>query len=1121
MEYKIIQTIAMVTKYSLYVFSALFITISSVLAEGVLGQVKSIKEVVIDIDESSERLGEVLKSIEAQTDFRFFYTDKSIKQNSEIYLSNTNGTVAEILKEISSQVGVKFRQVNATISVSRKQNLIASNKIEVVIEEQNTITGKITDENGDVLPGASVQQKGTTNGTITDAEGKYSLSVPDNTTLIVSFVGYEAQEIAVNGRSVIDLSLKPDITALSEVLVVGYGTQEKRDVTSAISMIKGEALTVIPTSNPMDAMKGQIAGVDILQNGGRPGQSPTITIRGRRSLTASNDPLFVIDGIPMTAGTATLGDFNSADIQSVEVLKDAASQAIYGSRGSNGVVLVTTKRGDPGVTRVNFTTSYGISQPFRTIPMMNGAQFADLKREGNRLDANGQSGRAAWGAPGSSIPDDAAVFNDAVELNSVQNGFSTDWQDLIYQNGAQLNNQLSVSTGTEKTRVLLAFSNFDEKSLIEGVNYKRYTGRVNVDHDISKVFKVGVSTIYSNVTDNWGSGSVISEAVNQTPLGLPYDAEGNIIFLPISDGIRSNPLSELVPGKRVDERKTERMFSSVYLDVNIMEGLQYKFLIGQDVRNYQRGIFEGQFTNTRKNGSPFASLQKAQESGYTLENLLTYNKSFGVHNLGLTFLQSAADQKFNTNLLAAQNLPYESALWNKLDLGTITAYNSDFAEYQLLSYMARINYSFRGKYLLQASMRWDGSSRLAEGNKWNSFPGVSAGWRLKDEAFLANVGVITELKLRASYGKVGNTSVAPYQTQGTLTNTFYDWNNSDAKGFRLDLIPNADLSWEVSESFDLGVDFAFFNGRLSGYVDYYRTSTGTSLLLNRQLPQTSGYAFILQNIGGTQTNGFEITLQSTNVDIPSGLKWKTEFNLGSLKERIVDLALRGENGELIDDIGNEWFIGQPIRVFYDFNKIGIWQADEVAEAASYNQFPGEIKIEDLNNDGRITATDDRKVLGNDVPKAYGGLTNSFSYKGIDLSFFVYYRLGFMIRSQFSNGQATMQGRYNNLDVDYWTIDNPTNDYPRPNKNQESIQYGSSLQYVDGGFVKLRNVTLGYTFPESIASKLKMTKLRLFFTAQNPLTWSDYKLFDPERAGNVTSGEMPSNRMFLSGVNISF
>ncbi|HTE31970.1 MAG TPA: TonB-dependent receptor [Chryseolinea sp.] len=991
-------------------------------------------------------------------------------------------------------------------------------------QTSTVITGKVTDDTGTGMPGVNVIVKGTSNGTTTDAEGSYTLKLtPEQSagTLVFSFIGYSPQEQPVNNRSSISISMVPDLQQLSEIVVVGYGTQEKRDVTSSISSVTGEALSKIPTSNAMDAMKGQIAGVDILQNGGRPGESPSIVIRGRRSLAASNDPLFVVDGIPMTSGITSINDFNPADIASVEVLKDAASQAIYGSRGSNGVILVTTKRGEPGKVSVNFSTTYGVEQPFKLIPMMNGEQFAAMKREANRLAANGQSGRAAWGDAGSTIPADAAVFNDAVELNSVQNGLSTDWQDQIYQNGSQLNQNISLSAGTEKSSLRLAFNNFKEDGLIEGADYGRYTARVNADQEIGKIFKVGVSSIISNVKQNWGSGSVISEAVNQSPLGLPYDANGNIIFLPISDGIRSNPLSELVPGKRVDERTFNRVFSSIFVEAKILDGLTYKFLIGEDYQNMQRGIFEGQYTNTRKNGTPYASLEKIKQFGYTLENLLTYKKSVGEHDFGVTFLQSAAKQQYEQSLTAAANLPYESALWNNLGLGTITSYATNYQQYQLLSYMGRVNYSYKGKYLLQASMRWDGSSRLAPGHKWASFPGVSVGWRIKDEDFMSGLGAVSELKLRASYGKVGNTSVLPYQTQGTLAQSLYDWNNVDARGFRLENIPSEDLAWEYSESFDAGLDFGFFNGRLSGYVDYYHTTTGVSLLLNRQLPLSTGYLSILQNVGGTETTGFEVTLMGTIIDNPNSLKWTAEFNLGSLNEKIKDLALLGPNGEKVNDVGNGWFIGEPVRVFYDYNKLGIWQVTEKDQAAVYGQFPGEIKIEDVNGDGKIDLTNDRKVLGNDVPSAYGGLTNKITFKGFDLSFFFYYRLGFMINSQFSNDQATMQARYNNLNVDYWTVDNPTNNYPRPNKNQENITYGSSLNYMDGGYVKLRNVTLGYTLPLTASSKLKMTKLRVYASAQNPAVWSKYKLFDPERAGNVTSDVMPSYQMFLGGIEIGF
>lgn len=1024
--------------------------------------------------------------------------------------------ILSILKKTPRIISLGF-----LIAVFCTDTLWASGKADFL--QERTISGTVTSaDDGQAFPGVNILLKGSTVGTVSDVNGKFSISVPSSeSVLVLSAIGYSTTEVVVGNQSTISIALNVDITTLSEVVVVGYGTQEKRDVTAAIASINGDAITKIPTSNPMDAMKGQIAGVDVLQNGGRPGQASTVTIRGRRSLTASNDPLFVVDGIPMTSGTGSIADFNPADIASMEVLKDAAATAIYGSRGSNGVILITTKRGKTGKTTVNYTGTFGVTQPFKTIPMMNGEQFAALKREANRVDAANKPGRTAWGDVGSSIPADAAIFVDPVELKSVQEGRSTDWQDLIYQNGSQTNQQLSISGGTEKTQLNLSFSYFNEDGLIEGTGYKKYTSRINADHQISKIFKVGVSSLFSNATQNFGSGSVISEAVNQTPLGVPYDDQGKLIFLPISDGIRSNPLSELVPGKRVDERETNRIFSSAYAEASITKDLKFKVLFGLDYQDYQRGNFEGSFTNPRKNGTPAASLEKEQKFGYTLENLLTYNKSFGEHKLGLTALQSVAEQNTTKSGLAAANLPYETALWNNLGLGTVTSYSSRLEQYRLLSYMGRVNYSYKGKYLFQASMRFDGSSRLADGSKWNSFPGISAGWRIKDEGFMSAIEPVTELKLRASYGKVGNTAFDPYKTQGTLIQSVYDWNNTDARGFALNLIPSPALTWEYSETYDLGLDFGFFNNRLTGTIDFYHTSTGSSLILNRALPATSGYGSILQNIGGTETNGIDLSLSGTVLDLPNGLRWNVDFNLGHYKEKIVDLALRDAEGNPINDIGNGWFIGQPIRSFFDYQKVGIWQIAEKDEAATMMKaVPGEIKLGDIDGDGVITPAD-RTVLGNDVPAAYGGLTNSFEFKGFDFSFLLYYRVGFMIRNAFGNDQATMQGRYNNLQVDYWTIDNPTNDYPRPNKVQENIAFGSTLRYLDGGYVKLRNITLGYTLPKSVTNKIKATNLRLFVTAQNPLVWSSYKLFDPERAGDVNSGEMPSNRLFLGGINLTF
>ncbi len=1009
----------------------------------------------------------------------------------------------------------------------------ASIKTDLVFQER-LVTGKvISADDGQGFPGVNVIVKGTTLGTVSDSNGRYSINVPSSESVLVfSSIGFASTEMTVGSQSTMDITMNADITSLSEVVVVGYGTQEKRDITASISSINAEAISKIATTSPLEGMKGQIAGVDVLQSNGRPGSSPTITIRGRRSINASNDPLFVVDGVPMTSGTSTntngnvstsgsnpLNDFNPSDIQSIEVLKDAAATAIYGSRGANGVVLITTKRGKSGKTNVSYTGHYAVTQPFSTFPMMNGAEFANLKREASRISPLGVSGRTAWEG---TIPADGVVFIDPVELNSASTGVSTDWQDLIFHNGTQTNHQVSANGGNDKTQFNMSLGYFNEKGTIDGLDFTKMTARINLDHQISKRFKVGMSNQFTHSIQNNGSGSVLSEAVNQTPLGLPYDAQGAIIFLPISDGIRSSPLSELVPGKRIDEEKIDRVFSSAYLEANIIEGLKYKFLVGTDLRYNNRGIFEGRFTSPRKNGDPAAQYLNESNLGYTVENLLTYNKVInGNHNLGFTFLQSIQRNNYEYHYTSVSGLPYESQKWyNLATASTINAVRSRYEQWNLASFMGRINYTFSGKYLFQATLRSDGSSRLAPGRKWTNFPGLSVGWRLKDEGFMSAIDVVSDLKLRASYGAVGNTSIDPYKTQGILQRSVYSWDEANAAGFALSEIPNSALGWEKSATVDIGLDFELFNGRLSGTFDVYETNT-TDLLLRRAIPPSAGYDQIFSNIGSTRTRGFEVTLNGNIIDSPTGFKWDADMNLAHYKEEIVDLAQRDANGNKTDDTGNSWFIGQPIRVFYDYKKTGIWQKDEADLAKTMmGAYPGEIKLQDTDGNGLITPAD-RVIVGNDIPSVYGGLNNRMSYKGFDFSFFLYYRLGYTLDSRFNSDQATMQARYNNLKIDYWTIDNPTNDYPRPNKNQENPAFASTLRYMDGGFVKLRTITLGYNFANSVLSQLGLTKLRVYLSAQNPKAWSTYKVFDPESINQIDASDVPSNKLFLGGINITF
>ena len=991
---------------------------------------------------------------------------------------------------------------------------------------QTTLTGTVTDsEDGGVLPGVNVVIKGTTVGTVTNVEGSYSLTAPDDaTTLVFSSVGYIVQEVDIGNQTTVSVSLEPDVQSLTEVVVVGYGTQDSRDVTAAIASVDSKDIERIPVASSVQAIQGQVAGVDVLSGGGRPGQAPSIRIRGRRSITASNDPLYVIDGVPQTSSTAAIFDISANDIASMEILKDAASTAIYGSRGANGVVLITTKRGTPGEFEVTYDGYYGISTVANQVDMMNGPEFAQLKRESRRQDADGA---AAWNG---TIPADEVVFDDPTELESIANGRSTNYQDLVLDNGWQTNHALSVRGGSERTQFNVSLGYFNEQGIISVMDYQRINGRINLDHRISKVFKVGMSTLLSFSTQNYGNNNIMGEALANNPLGNPYEEDGSLRFLPTNDGIRTNPLNELAEGAFIDERKVTRIFAPLYLDAKITEGLQYRMVFGPDIRYNRRGFFAASLTNTNRGGPADAAIFNNEDFGYTFENLLLWEKTLGgIHDIKLTALQSIQALRFEGQFADVSNLPYETQLFYNIGTGEqINGVFSRLQEWKLASYMGRINYELKDRYLFQASLRADGSSRLGAGNKWQYFPGVSVGWRLSDEPFLVNTG-LAELKLRGSYGSVGNTSVRPYQTFGRLSRTVYAWDEAPAFGYALDEIPNPTLGWEISSTVDVGVDFGFFGGRLTGSVDWFQTNT-TDLLLNRNLPETSGYPNILQNTGATQSEGIELGLKANVAGGPGrDFYWNVSLNAARFTEEITELALKDANGNSLDDVGNEWFIGQPIKVFFDYEKEGIYQANEVDLADSREQkVPGEIKLKDQDGDGVITP-DDRVIIGTDLPDILGGITNEFGYKGFSFSFFFYYRLGHTVQSLFHSSNNSLFARYNNLDVDYWTIDNPTNANPRPNQNQEFPRNGTTLTYFDGSFVKLRNVTLGYDFGEDFAQRLGMNSLRVYVSAQNPIFWSKYDTFDPEISdpdnsdsnGNdiaqIGSGVVPANRMFLVGI----
>jgi len=978
------------------------------------------------------------------------------------------------------------------------------------------IRGTITDETGQPLPGATVLVKGTTVGTTTDIDGQYSISSPTTGVLVFSFIGYTAIEREVGNQSEIDVRLEPNLSDLDEVIVVGYGTAKKSQLTGAISSVGSKEIQELPITDARQALQGRAAGVDVTQAGSKPGSAPQVRIRGRRSFNASNEPLYVVDGIPTVGG---LDEINPQDITSMEVLKDASATAIYGSRGANGVVLITTKRGSVGKTVVSIDSYYGLNRELGRIEVFDGPEFAEYKRESRRATGRYPAGPATAEA-------DAKIF-EPIELDGIATGRSTDYPAGLMQNGNIQSHQIGVSGGSDKTTFFISANYFKDVGIIQNQDFTRYTFRINLDHQINSKIKIGTSTLFTRSDRNGEFFNPLGGALAENPLGRPFDDEGNIIFLPTTDGLRTNPFAEVVPGAQLDESRRFRAFTSFYGSWDIAKGLTYRVVFGPDMSIRRSGRFTGSQTNARRGGPATGSVDERFQFNYTLENILTYSKTFNsVHNLNVTALQSFQQDRDERTAISVLGIPAASQLYHRLgDASQITGANTDLIEWSLLSYMARVNYSFKDKFIVTGTVRADGSSRFGANNKFGVFPSAAVGYNLHQEEFMKNSKNIDLLKLRVSYGSIGNQAIDPYQTQALLGRTSYAWDvDAAAFGYRPNSIGNPDLRWETSTTFNSGLDFSFFKGRVMGSLEYYVTNT-SDLLAPQPLPNSTGFGGFITNIGETQNRGIELSLSTLNIE-KGDFTWSTDFIFTRNREEIMSLP----NG---DDLAAGRFIGQPLTVFFDLKKIGIWQTSERDIAISRGDLPGEIKIEDVNGDNRTNSLD-RQILGSAVADFSLGMTNRFNFKGFDFSFFIFTRQGSMIRSLFHTSNNNLFGRYNNLDVDYWTPDNPTNAYPRPNENQEFPKFSSSLNLFDGSFIKVRNINFGYTFDKVRLEKIGFSSLRLFTSIQNPFIFSEYrrvhKGVDPEtfmdgeqgvEAGAITANVTPPVVQYTFGVNVKF
>jgi len=998
---------------------------------------------------------------------------------------------------------------------------------------QQAITGKVTSsEDGQGVPGVSVMIKGTNKGTTTDANGSYKISSSSaKDVLSFSAIGYTTSEVAVGSKNTINVVLNVENQALSEVVVVGYGTQKKSQLTGAISQVSAKQISEMPITNLGQALQGRTAGVDVSQSGSKPGQTAKILIRGRRSFNAGNDPLYVVDGIPLSAGYE---DFNPNDVQSMEVLKDATATAIYGARGANGVVLITTKRGAvKGKTTVTYDMYVGQSQVLNKLRLFNGAEFAEYVREAYRSTGIYRNAAGAIVPTGQSDPvadgKVAVLGGDPNVVEGLAQGRSTDYQDLILRNGFQQNHSIGIQGGNDRTQFYISAGYFLDKGVSEGLDYSRYSLRANIDHDINKWLKVGLSS-YMMFSDRNGENlNPYSFTINQNPLGAAYKADGSINFTPTNDALLTNPLAEIVPGAQVDNTKKYRIFNSIYTEVKLMEGLKYRVNFGPDFTLSRWGRFIGAQTNARKGGDAQASTQTNFGFNWTLENIINYSKSIQKHNFNVTLLHSIQRDRYENYASNVQGVPAETQqFYNLGNASSVLGVGSNLTEWTINSLMARINYDYNDKFLVTLTMRRDGSSRFGVNSKYGNFPGVAVGYNISNEPFLKSVQWLDLLKVRAGWGSVGNQGVSPYQTQGLLNRTAYAWDNTSAFGYRPNTIGNPDLRWESSATKNVGVDFSFLKGRVQGSLELYQTNT-TDLLLSDQLPGSIGFSAVTKNVGETRNRGIELGVSTINVDTKGGFKWTTDFQFTKNSEAIVSLY----NGAK-DDVGNRWFIGQPLNSFFDYKKVGIWQVSEAEQAKKY--YPGDnanalgagvgqIKVQDTNGDGVINAND-RVLLGSDVPDFSAGLTNRFTYKNFDLSFFLFGRFGQMIVSGFHQDNNALAGRYQQIKVDYWTPNNPNAEFPRPFSNQEFPQFRQTLIYFDGSFIKLRNINFGYSFNSTVAKKLGMESLRIFSSIQQPFIWSSfiskYNGVDPETSGTaVNNAVTPATKVFTVGINAKF
>lgn len=972
---------------------------------------------------------------------------------------------------------------------------------------QQVVTGRVTDaETGEALPGVNILVKGSTTGTTTNLDGEFQLDVPNlQETLVFSYIGFLTQEISLDGRTELEVVMEQDVMGIDELVVIGYGTQKRSDLTGALSSVDAQEFADKPVSRVDQMIAGNIPGLDVVSSGHLPGEDSEMLLRGRRSLIASNDPLIILDGMPFHG---SINDINPYDVQSIDVLKDASSTAIYGSRGANGVIIITTKHGETGPPRFILESHAGPQIAYGRLPYMNAEEYAERGREALR-----QAGNYPDPNPNTELDE---IFFDPTEFSNIQAGNSYDYPAALLQNGFQQKHQLTVMGGSEAVRYNIAGNIFNEEGLFPDRAFNRYSVSAKLDFNISERIDAGSSILLShNKMEAKAHDGILNQAVQASPLGSPYHPDGSPRYLPTGDGFVPHPLADYEWDSFRWDNKRWAGYITAFTEVRIFPELTYRVNFGTDLSLHNIKNSAGMYSYNRRGGPPIAGVHSSVSNQNLYESIITYDKFFSNdHQLTLTgihAIQTSREEIINSNV---SELPYEEARYHNIGSAeTIGSVGSDLLEWNLLSYAARAFYGYKGRYMITLSLRADGASQFAPDHKWGVFPSAAVAWNISEEKFLRNNEYLSSLRLRLSYGVSGNQAIDPYQTQGSLSRTTYAWDESAAYGYRAATLANSELKWESTETYNVGLDFGFLRGKINGNIEMYNTNT-YDLIMLRLLPITTGFNQVLENIGKTNNKGFELGLNSINVD-RNNFTWSSGLTFYLNREQIVELYDGKE-----DDIGNQWFIGYPINVYYDYNMLGIWQQDEEETAAEYNREPGQIKVEDFDASGTVN-DGDRMIVGTQEPKFVANISNNFSFRNWDLGFTGYIRWGNTIYVPHFNPASGK--RYNHLNLDYWTPTNQSNKHPRPDDDVQRSLQGSSQAYRDGSFIRLKHFSLGYTIPTTLIEKLGIHNMRIYISAENLWYWTKSEMrefnMEPEWTGNA--GLMPATRTFTSGINVTF